>query len=142
MSFFTLQDLNRFAHFWDLIANSGNFKNSMILLKNLAAQTEKQSLFWTFFEMSKFLALRHPQGHGVALLNLLESVWIYLTQHLRWDLDLVRSTLIQDYAGTVKRDIPHFLREAGMKSTPCAPDKQSLRKVNATPQRQARHLAV
>jgi radical SAM superfamily enzyme YgiQ (UPF0313 family) len=142
MSFFTLQDLNRFAHFWDLIANSGNFKNSMILLKNLAAQSEKQSLFWTFFEMSKFLALRHPQGHGVALLNLLESVWIYLTQHLRWDLDLVRSTLIQDYAGTVKRDIPHFLREAGMKSTPCAPDKQSLRKVNATPQRQARHLAV
>jgi radical SAM superfamily enzyme YgiQ (UPF0313 family) len=122
MDFSTLQEMNRFAHFWDLYANSGNFKNTMKLIRKFSESRESlesgessengksSSFFWIFHRFSQFLHQRHPQGHGVALLNLVQSAWVYLTEHLNVDLELARETLVLDYTGYVKRDIPPFLR--------------------------------
>jgi radical SAM superfamily enzyme YgiQ (UPF0313 family) len=134
MSFATLQHLGRFAHFWDLIANSGNFKQSFELLLELSSQRTKPSLFWEFDELVRYLAPRHPQGHSVALPALLESVWLYFKDHRAMDAERVRAILIRDYTGTVKRDVPSFLREGKNEGL----TRKNLR--SATPKRQLRHL--
>lgn len=109
MSFATLQRVGRFAHFWDAIANSGNFFNTMALIRERAALREKPSLFWEFDELTAFLSARHPNLHGIALLNLIESVLTYLIgQGL--DAERVRQALALDYQGGKTRELPGFLR--------------------------------
>ncbi len=110
MSFDQLQRIGRFAHFWGLIANSGNFKQVLALLHDRSRLRERPSLYAEFEELVDFLSIRHPEGHGVALLRLVESVWIYLTQDRAMDAGRVREALTQDYCSTVKRDVPVFLR--------------------------------
>jgi radical SAM superfamily enzyme YgiQ (UPF0313 family) len=136
MSFETLQEIDRFSHFWNQVANSGNFKRTYALIVGRGS-----SLFAEFDQLAKFLAKRHPQGHGVSLINLVESVWIYLTEKLMFDEAIVREALLQDYTGSVKRDVPVFLREKKPGLTSRTPDQvQNLK--SATPRRQRRHLEV
>jgi hypothetical protein len=119
------------------VANSGNFKRTYALISGRAGV----SLYAEFDLLAKFLAQRHPQGHGVALINLVESIWIYLTEKLALDESNVREALLQDYTGSVKRDIPVFLREKKPGLTSSARDQvQNLK--SATPRRQRRHLEV
>jgi radical SAM superfamily enzyme YgiQ (UPF0313 family) len=136
MDFETLQRVSRFSHFWDLIANSGNFKKTLELITEKSRTRAKPSLFWEIDELARFLSQRHPQGHSVALLNLLESVWIYLKDHLGMDPAQTREILIRDYTGTIKRDIPAFLKDAS------APQMSRRAEKHATPARQRRHLGV
>lgn len=139
MSFETIQKLNRFSKFWDSIGNSGNFNQTLKLLKAQSQTQENPSFFWLFWKLSEYLTLRHPQGHGIALLNLVESLWLYLRDHLKIDPEAARFALIQDYTGTVKRDLPGFLRTSEKNSTP-GPDP--IRGPNATPARQKRHQGM
>ncbi len=142
MNFNEIQEMSRFAHFWDLFANSGNFKGTLELLSNLAQERSDHSLFWLFYDFSKFLAFRHPQGHGVALLNLVESVWIYLTEELQYPRIKARETLIRDYTGNIKRDIPRFLRAESFETeNPFSQASLPLKAESSTPKRQLRHLS-
>lgn len=138
MPFETIQKMTRFANFWDLYANSGNFKRTVTLLRERTVGGG--SFFEEFFRFSEFLSARHRAGHGVALLNLVESAWIYLTENLAVEPDLARECLIQDYTGTVKRDVPVFLRTAEQQAgKPKGP--RPAETASATPRRQQRHLA-
>jgi hypothetical protein len=142
MGFETIQRMTRFAHFWDHVANSGNFKNTMGIIGELAAQRSAPSLFWEMEELSAYLSKKHPQGHGVALLNLLESVWLYLRDEKKVDEDRLKDALIRDYSldheGRTKRDIPIFLRA---KASPESHQKaQKNQPPAATPKRQLRHM--
>jgi radical SAM superfamily enzyme YgiQ (UPF0313 family) len=142
MSFDTIQRMTRYANFWDLVANSGNFKNTMEIVSELASQRSVPSLFWEMDEMSAYLSKKHPQGHSVALLNLLDSVWLYLRDVKRVDEARLKDALIRDYSldheGRTKRDVPVFLREQGRSETrPTQAPKPS-----ATPKRQQRHLVT
>jgi hypothetical protein len=144
MNFIQLQEMNRFSQFWDLYANSGNFKGALELIKQVSKQRDYPSLFTEFFKFSKFLAQRHPQGNGIALIHLVESAWIYLSQNLNLDFEVVRRTLVQDYTGTVKRDIPHFLRgnASAAASQQAAKSNDPVPLAQATPKRQVRHLSI
>ena len=135
MSFEDLQRIARFSQFWDLIANSGNFKGTLSFLKELSRSRAQPSLYREIDELAVFLNERHPQSHGVALINLLESVWIYLKDHRHADPDDVRELLIKDYTGPVRRDIPRFL-----KPQPEQPSNGAEKVKWATPARQRRHL--
>ena len=136
MSFEILQRIDRFSNFWNLVSNSGNFKKTFRLVIELASKREKPSLFLEFDELCAFLTKRHPQGHGIALLALVESIWIYLKDVRGIDADLVREALVRDYAGgSTKRDVPGFLRGSGEY---VAPPRSTSRA--ALPQRQQRHL--
>lgn len=135
MSFEIILKLTRMAKFWDLISNSGHFKNTMQILKGLAESREKPSLFWEFWNLSEFLNEKHPQRYGIALLSQVESLWVYLTRHRSVDLALARRALIMDYTQNPSRDIPVFLREEGSKTVS---QKSKIRGKNL-PHRQARH---
>ena len=134
MSFETLQKIDRFSHFWNLVANSGNFTATMRFVGELAAARPAPSLYWEFDELAQALTRRHPQNHGVALLSLLESVWNYLTDNRGQNPDRVRELLIADYTGTIKRDVPPFLR-TDLKYQPGKKQAGS-----ALPRRQQQHL--
>ena len=151
MNYETLQRITRFSHFWDLVANSGNFNHTLVILRELAAARSEPSLFWEFDALSRFLNRRHAQGHSVALLNLVESVWIYLKDHSAVDTERARTALVKDYAGShLKRSIPHFLKEVAEPVLPRAdlgidPRIQvrtfaRASTLSATPARQRRHL--
>lgn len=143
MNFETLQGVVRFAHFWDLISNSGNFKRTLGLLRLLAAKRERPSLYHEFNDLVVYLAQRHPHrnemGHGIALLNLLESVWHYLVEVKAQPKDQIRELLISDYTAQVKRDVPSFLKNypnAGL----VRGQESRILKVRGTPARQRLHL--
>jgi hypothetical protein len=143
MYFGTLQKVARFSKFWDLFANSGNFKESWALLARAAAAKGRDSRFWAFWDFCEFLGGRHAQKHGIALLNLVESTWLYLTRELAVEPASAREALVQDYTGNVKRDIPAFLREesraGGMKAAPQLFTQDDRASDSLLPPRQRRH---
>lgn len=141
MSFAILQEIGRFSHFWDLVANSGNFKGTLRLIEELARARAVPSLYAEFNELALALHRRHPQGHSIALLALVESVWRYLTETRGQDPARVREILIQDYTGPVSRDVPPFLRVDGERPTRGLTSAKRAGD-GATPVRQRRHLAT
>lgn len=134
-SYYDLQAIGRFAKFWDMYANSGNFPSTMRYLRELAAGRERPSLFWEFYEFCEHLDRRHPQRYGIALVNLVESAWLYFADHPAADRERSRKVLVEDYCEKVKRDVPAFLRDESseLESRP--------RRTNV-PRRQARHMMV
>ena len=142
LDFLTLQKMNRFSQFWDMYANSGNFQQSMKLLREKATKRSDGSYFWEFYEFVDFLSERHKQTHSVALLNLVESMWVYLRTRMHVDETVARDVLIQDYAGKVKRDIPTFLRDPNSLQGSKRKNDDRGMKTSFTPKRQQRHLAI
>ena len=137
MPFSEVQAINRFAKFWNFYANSGNFRKTSGYLKVLATKRDDQSIFGEFFAFTEFLDARHPQRYGIALVNLVESAWRYFEAHPHADLAVAREALVEDYTGSVKRDIPAFLR------TDEITDKTNYRKLTSRlPKRQQRHMEI
>lgn len=139
MNYPTIQTMVRFAKFWDLFANSGNFPGFINFLKNNGDDINHSSFFWRFMDFAEFLSTRHSEGHGIALLKLVESAWLYLIQKKNISESQARSLLIQDYTGTVKRDVPGFLKEKNPES-PTQQEESSPSLTGSTPKRQQRHL--
>lgn len=105
MSFEELRSVERFSRFWNLSANSGNFIDTMELLNS----SPGASPFWTFYQFSAFLSQRHPNESGIALINLLNSFWIYLSQNCNLPKVSLKKILAKDYTREKNRDIPKFL---------------------------------
>ena len=139
MNYSSIQKMVRFSKFWDLYANSGNFPSLIIYFKQQAAQKEL-SFFWFFMEFVDFLSIRHPEGHGIALLKLLESAWVYLTQNLQLDPSEAKIILAKDYSGTIKRDLPNYLKDFSevKKKNPAMSSVEN--SLITSPKRQMRHL--
>ncbi|MGK5082313.1 DUF4080 domain-containing protein [Bdellovibrionota bacterium FG-1] len=113
MNYATIQKMARFAHYWDLIANSGDFEKTLQLLFEGVP-----SHFREFDRLTDYLHLRHPQGHGIALQKLVESLWLYLENRGHTD-EQLEQTLIHDYCNTkTKRDRPPFLKRPSTKIQP------------------------
>lgn len=98
-----IMKMQKFSKFWDLIANSGNFLETMkwIRAENL------NSLFEWFWKLTDFLNQRHPQSHSIHLLSLFESLLIYFESELKWD---VKHLLEMDYSRGRPGPTPKFLR--------------------------------
>ncbi|MNJ91301.1 coproporphyrinogen III oxidase [compost metagenome] len=110
MDYDCLQVMNRFAKYWDLYANSGNFKNFTNYLTELSKNRPDQSFFWEFYNFSAFLSARFEQSYGIALLRLTEAAYVYLTDVLNAPVEKAREILLQDYTYEGKRDVPKFLK--------------------------------
>lgn len=131
MDYLTLQKMNRFAKFWDLFANSGEFKNFMIWMKS----TENSSgLFNQFFNFSEFLSLTFSETHSISLANLAEKAWSYL-QFSGVSIEDASAIIEKDYCfGVKRRDTPSFLK---IKNPALAESK----KVSNLNSRQIKHLS-
>ena len=131
MDYVTLQKMNRFAKFWDLYANSGEFKNFTAWLKT--AKLAESSLFQRFFNFSEYLSQSYSETHSISLMNLAEKAWTYMLSAGAAE-DVAAAIIEKDFCfGNKRRDLPVFLK-AKTKMPENLPASSSLN------QRQLRHL--
>jgi radical SAM superfamily enzyme YgiQ (UPF0313 family) len=132
IDFATMQKMRRFSRFWDLVANSGNF------VQTLPRIWEGRSPFQSFMELTDFLFERMGRQHAIALHRLAELVFLFLTECRKQNPDQVAQVLWQDYQKSGRHELPEFLR----------PYSHLLQRMtrrealaSALPARQARHLS-
>jgi hypothetical protein len=128
MDFQTIQKMRRFARYWDLVVNSGNFVSTAPLI------WQSGSPFARFAAFSDWLYARIGKTHAIALNRLNELIFEYLTNQLENDASTAAHALATDYQRTGRRDIPEFLK-------PHIPGPPRRRHAPKGPPRQQRHLA-
>jgi radical SAM superfamily enzyme YgiQ (UPF0313 family) len=105
LPFEELQRVRRFARYWDLVANSGNFLETTPLLWD-----GSRSPFYAFLEWSEWLHDRLGRRHGIALPQLLEQLFQFLTHVRGAPPEQVASCLWNDYRRAGRSDRPACLR--------------------------------
>lgn len=130
LDFDALHRLRRFAKYWDLIGNSGNFQAALRLM--LADQT---SAFEGLLQLSDWLHEQELRRHGIALIRLFERMFEFLTSVHHHAEQVVAETLWSDYTRGGRRDRPAFLKRFEL---PPPPPRESV--VQTVPSRQGRHL--
>lgn len=104
ISYPEMQRLRRFARYWDLVANSGNFVHSTPLI------WESESPFKGFLRFSDWLYRQGRQTHGIALKRLAELLFNFLVSEKQLDPAEAADAVWQDYQRGGKSDRPDFLR--------------------------------
>jgi radical SAM superfamily enzyme YgiQ (UPF0313 family) len=153
VDFATMQRLRRFARYWDMVGNSGNFVETAPLIwstvgrdsgradvenvPRLAGTLAPPSPFHTFLCWSDWLHARVKRTDSIALLRLMELLFEFLTSKLQLDAKFVAETLWRDYKRGGRHDKPGFMKDFLSSAEPLFP----LSKTRAgLPKRQARHL--
>jgi len=106
IGFATMQRLRRFARYWDLVGNSGNFVETTPLIWSGHA-----SPFTSFLHWSDWLHSRVRRTDSIALVKLMEFVFEFLTCELKQSGRTVAETMWRDYQRGGRHDKPVFLRE-------------------------------
>ena len=133
LDFATMQRLRRFARYWDLVGNSGNFVAVTPLL-----WSENASPFGNFLRFSDWLFAKIHRTDSIALARLMELLFEFLTHELALDSKLVAETFWRDCQRTGRRDAPNFLKEF-------LPEENwsvSRQRDRSLPKRQSRHVAA
>ena len=125
-----MQRLNRFARYWDLISNSGRFSQAMKTVL-------QDDPFQRFLALSDWIYAQTRQTHQIALDRLFELVYRGTQEVLQADAEQLREALVQDYLRTGLKKPPKFMQEGEWVQR----YRQYQFNENATPKRQARHLA-
>lgn len=101
ISFEQMQTLNRFARYWDMIANSGRFTHALPLI--LGTDPFKQ-----FMELSNWLFINTDQTHRIALNRLFTLVYQAMTEALAITPALAAEKLGLDFAESGLKGKPVF----------------------------------
>jgi hypothetical protein len=131
IDFATMQRLRRFARYWDLVGNSGNFVETTRLTWSGDASPFKSFLKW-----SDWLHAKTNRTDSIALARLMELLFTYLTKELNQSQRTVAETLWRDMENAGRKEKPAFLRVF-------IPDtiNDSPRGKRSSQKRQARHFA-
>jgi radical SAM superfamily enzyme YgiQ (UPF0313 family) len=105
IDFATMQRLRRFARYWDLIGNSGNFVETVPLV-----WASGESPFHAFLRLSEWIHEKEGRHHGIALVTLMERLFEYLTGELRQPASDVAGALWRDFQRGGRGEMPPFLR--------------------------------
>jgi hypothetical protein len=128
-----MQRLRRFARYWDLVGNSGNFVATAPLLWSGGA-----SPFKNFFRFSDWLFVKINRTDSIALARLMELLFEFLTRELALDPKLVAEAFWKDCQRTGRRDAPNFLKEF----LPAENWSAIRDRDRSLPKRQSRHVAA
>jgi len=133
IDFLTMQKLRRFARFWDLVGNSGNFVQTTPLIWSGGL-----SPFASFMRWSEWLHAQLGRTDGIALVRLMQLLFEYLTHILCLNKREVAQLLWRDYQRGGRKDKPAFLRDFLPVDASARSSKGPVS--SALPKRQARHL--
>ncbi len=128
-----LRHFSRFARYWDLLANSGRFAQTLALL--LHAPTSSQ--FWRFWTFSDWLWQRQGATHKLTPEALVDALFDYLSQPGLLPAERVRQALLADYIASGARANPRALHGWLPRQ---APAEAKARRTLAT--RQERHQSA
>ena len=126
-----VQRFTRLARYWDLLANSGRFKQTLPML--LAGP----SPFAAFLALSDWLWKSTGKTSGLTPENLVDGLFAYLSGVIGLDSESVRQVLLADYLTSGARANPACL-EGNLKGRA----KPVSRNERALTQRQGRHVSV
>ncbi len=101
VSFNTVQRMVRFARYWDLIANSGRFPDSLPLMLG-------QSAFDRFLSSSDWIFAHTRQTHKIALPKLFTILYQLFVNHLGISPDIAKTTLTADFIHNKLKGRPKF----------------------------------
>lgn len=104
LSFNDIQIMKRFARFWDLTYNSGNFKNSMILV------WQEASVYENFYALSAWMYTQTDSTWKISLERLGELLFAYLTEVKKLSAEQVAHTMLEDMMKLKGRAIPKYLK--------------------------------
>jgi radical SAM superfamily enzyme YgiQ (UPF0313 family) len=152
IDFATMHTLRRFARYWDLVGNSGNFVETTPLIWSRPQTATGQAVgpsagpsesgnhavgspspFYSFLAWTDWLHRRVGRTDSIALMRLMELVFEFLTKELGHDPESTARSLWRDYQRGGRSDKPGFLKDF-LLNTDATPA------VNTAPlKRQARH---
>ena len=131
-----MQRMRRFARYWDLVANSGNFVCTTELLLSRGGE----SSFETLLRFSDWLFSRTKQTHAISLSVLAEAIFRFMVDELHCPAQEAADAVWQDYQRVGRSDQPAFLRSlVGPADTRKQPTIFGRPEISAAPSRQARH---
>ncbi len=104
LSFKAIQKMKRFARFWDLTYNSGNFKKSITLL------WEKKSVYDSFYAFSEWIYTQTDSTWKISLDRLSKLLFEYLTTELNMENSKVAKYMIDDLLKIKGRILPAYLK--------------------------------
>ncbi len=105
ISFKQIQKMKRFARFWDLTYNSGNFYHTVNYIY------EDGNVFGGFYDYSQWIYQETESTWQISLNRLSQLLFRYLTEVLLHDKREIADSLIKDIIKIRGRSIPDFLRE-------------------------------
>ena len=105
LSFKDIQIMKRFARFWDITYNSGNFKNSIRLL------WENGSVYKNFYDFSLWIYDKTDSTYKISLVRMGELLFRYLRDIKKLDPSYIADAMLKDMMKLKGRAIPHYLKE-------------------------------
>lgn len=129
VDFRTLQQMNRFARYWDMIGNSGRFEQTLPLLLG-------DSPFKRFWQLTDWIYAASQQTHKIALPRLFKLVHQGAGEVLGIAADVLETAMLEDYSHTGQKGaIPFLTTHTRNKNTYTASQ-------DGRNQRQRRHTKV
>ncbi len=95
ISFMELQQVQRFARYWDMIANSGRFKHTLALV--LGSYKNNDSAFQRFMQLSDSLYKEAGSTWKIALPRLYKLLYQSLLSDFRMTDEIVKAALLKDF---------------------------------------------
>lgn len=129
LDFSTMQRVRRFAKYWEHLANSGNYLETIARLWE-----EGRSPFHAFLAFSDWAYQRLRRTDSISLNTWAETLFTYLTGPCSQEPGAVRATLEGDFTRAGRTERPAFLRQDG-----ASPSNAPATTATA-PKRQRRHL--
>ena len=122
ISFSQIQQMKRFARFWDLVYNSGNFTNTFDLI------TRETTVYDGFFAFSTWLYGETQSTWKISLDRLTEHIFDFLTKERNLNEAEVIETMLLDITRNNGRKVPYYMRgreeKSGGKKQPKANKRQ------------------
>jgi radical SAM superfamily enzyme YgiQ (UPF0313 family) len=109
LSFKDIQNMKRFARFWDLFYNSGNFTKTIRLYFG-----KDFDIFTKFLTLSNWIYKNTDSTHKIGLDRLQKLFFIYLTEELSFDKFIIAQSLVDDITKVSGRKVPKFLKDLGV----------------------------
>ncbi|MDD3008802.1 MAG: DUF4080 domain-containing protein [Arcobacter sp.] len=103
ISFEQMQEMKRFARFWDIVYNSGNFQKTTALL------FEDGKVFENFYDLSKWLYRRSESTYKISLDRMAEFLFEYMS--VKFDKEKIANIILEDVMKVGGRKIPPFLKK-------------------------------
>jgi radical SAM superfamily enzyme YgiQ (UPF0313 family) len=125
-----MQKMKRFARFWDMVYNSGNFKKTATLL------WKEGRVYNGFYAFSEWLYKQTESTWQISLDRLAELIYRYLCEVMLYNEEEIKAFLIEDIMTVRGRKMPSFLRE---NYVPKEEQKESTLRLN---KRQLKHTSV
>jgi len=96
--------MKRFARFWDLTYNSGNFKKSITLL------WQEKSVYENFYDFGMWIYEQTNATWKISLQRLGELLFTYLTEVKHLEAKLIANAMLEDMMKLKGRAIPPYLK--------------------------------